>query len=208
MIRIKICGVTRPSDVDAIAAFGADAIGLNFYPGSPRFVDLATAKQILQTCTTKAVGVFVESTPEPIQAMAAELPLAAVQTYREPPFDESFAVPHIPAFRVRSEADLASIRIYLNRCLHKPAAILIDSHTPHFGGSGIAAPWHLLAGFGAGVPLILAGGLTPHNVNEAIRLVRPQGVDVASGVESAPGVKDPFKVKDFLDAARAGFSAL
>jgi phosphoribosylanthranilate isomerase len=93
--------------------------------------------------------------------------------------------------------------------LRLPAAVLVDGHSPHvLGGTGVTAPWHLLAGVDFGVPLILAGGLTPDNVAEAIRIVRPWGVDVASGVEKSPGVKDLAKVNDFIAVVREVGSAL
>ena len=113
----------------------------------------------------------------------------------------------MPAFRVKDQAGLDAVKGFVKaaRALGRaPAAVLIDSHvTGQFGGTGERAPWELLQHFDAGVPLILAGGLTPENVAEAVSLVRPWGIDVASGVESAPGVKDPEKVARFVKNARS-----
>jgi phosphoribosylanthranilate isomerase len=112
----------------------------------------------------------------------------------------------IPAFPVRDASSLQQIEAWLDRLRFLnglPAAILVDAHVPGMhGGTGQTAPWQLLADFRPGVPLILAGGLTPDNVADAIRIVRPYAVDVASGVESKPGVKDPDKIRRFIDAVR------
>ena len=110
--------------------------------------------------------------------------------------------PLVVAYRVRGPIDLEAIRADVEP-RHQFAAVLIDAHVPgQFGGTGQTAPWHLLAGFDPGVPVILAGGLTPENVAEAVRIVRPYGVDVASGVESSPGRKDAEKMRRFVDAVR------
>lgn len=208
IFRIKICGVRSVHDAALVRQ--ADAVGLNFYRASPRCVDLDTAKAIVREIPIQSVGVFVESSPLPVRSIAAELGLSAVQTYCEPQFSNDFApTPHLPAFRVRTADDLASIRSYVLNQTTLPLAVLVDSHSETaLGGTGNVAPWELLADFYAGVPLILAGGLTPGNVADAIRIVKPSGVDVASGVESLPGIKDRYKVADFLAAAREAFAAL
>ena len=112
----------------------------------------------------------------------------------------------IPAFAVQDATSLLQITSHLEKWRSLgdvPAAILVDAHVPgQYGGTGQVAPWHLLVDFDPGVPLILAGGLTPENVAEAIRIVRPYAVDVASGVESSPGKKDPDKMRRFIDAVR------
>jgi phosphoribosylanthranilate isomerase len=113
---------------------------------------------------------------------------------------------HIPAFPVHDRQSLVEITRYLALCRdlgHVPAAVLVDAHAPgRYGGTGQTAPWDLLADFRPGVPLILAGGLTPDNVAEAVRIVRPYGVDVASGVEQSPGHKDPDRMRRFVANAR------
>jgi phosphoribosylanthranilate isomerase len=120
--------------------------------------------------------------------------------------EDTFPFAHVPAFRVKDAAGLDLVRRYVEAATalgRRPAAVLIDSHVEgQFGGTGRVAPWELLVGFDPGVPLILAGGLTPDNVAEAISLVRPWGVDVASGVESAPGRKHPGLVERFMKNAR------
>lgn len=205
MVRVKICGVSTPADAAFAADCGADAVGLNFYPKSPRFLAYAQAEAIVRELSafTAAVGVFVDTPDVDIRTHARQLGLRAVQTYSaDPPASSFFPAAHIPAFRVKDATDLESIRRFVTAC--RPAAVLIDSFVPgEMGGTGHKAPWQLLAGFNPGVPVILAGGLTPANVADAITLIRPWGVDVASGVESAPGRKDPGRVRAFVQAARS-----
>ncbi len=139
-------------------------------------------------------------------AVAFQLGLRGVQTYDDdPPAEDPFPFAHVPAFRVQDAAGLDRIRKFVETATavgRRPSAVLIDSHVEgQMGGTGRKAPWELLAGFDPGVPLILAGGLTPENVGEAVTLVRPWGVDVASGVESAPGRKDPGKVARIVKIA-------
>jgi phosphoribosylanthranilate isomerase len=201
-IRIKICGVTTPEDARHAAEAGADALGLNFYPKSPRFVTPAQAAGIVRALPpfTAPVGVFVQMPLRQATAIAFQLGLRGVQTYDAPP-EDAFPFAHIPSFRVKDAAGLDQIRRFVAAC--RPAAVLVDSFVDgQLGGTGHRAPWDLLVGFDPGVPLILAGGLTPENVAEAIATVKPWGVDVASGVESAPGRKDPVKVARFIEAAR------
>ena len=134
--------------------------------------------------------------------------LHALQIHAAAP-DPTATAPYslIVAFSVKDAADLVAITAYLDRCRgtgRLPAALLIDAHVPGLhGGTGRTAPWDLLADFRPGVPLLLAGGLTPENVAEAIRRVRPYAVDVASGVESSPGRKDVDKMRRFIDNARS-----
>ncbi len=205
MIRVKICGVTTVADAVHAADCGADALGLNFYEKSPRYLSAALARAIVWELPpfVAPVGVFVETGVIDTLQRATDLGLRAAQIYRND-FDELPARYHpafIPSFRVRDEIDLIEIRTFLRGC--RPHAILIDSFVPGaMGGTGHRAPWDLLAGFDPGVPIILAGGLTPDNVAAAIERVRPWGVDVASGVESSPGVKDAGKVRAFVKAAK------
>jgi phosphoribosylanthranilate isomerase len=209
-VRVKICGLTTPADAERVAAGGADLVGLNFYPRSPRCISETAARAILDVLPAhvEAVGLFVNESAEQIRAVVQRLALRTVQWHG----DAGPAVPTddyrlIPAFPVRDADSLAAIRAYLARCEKAgrwPAALLVDAHVPGaYGGTGRTAPWRLLGDFRPGVPLILAGGLTPDNVADAVRIVRPDAVDVASGVESAPGVKDPDKVRRFIDAVRA-----
>lgn len=208
-VRVKICGVTTPDDARHAAECGADAVGLNFYPKSPRFLDPQSAAAIVRALPpfTAPVGVFVGMPLRQVCAVAYQLGLRGVQTYDDrPPDEDPFPFAHVPAFRVKDADGLEHVRRFVEeakRLDRPPAAVLVDSHVDgQMGGTGHRAPWELLRGFDPGVPLILAGGLTPENVAEAVTLVRPWGVDVASGVESAPGRKDPDRVVRFLRAVR------
>lgn len=214
-LRVKICGVTTPADVAACAKAGADAVGVNFHPASPRYVDPRQSRPLLRSIPPlmAGVGVFVGLPLRQITAMAYQLGLRTIQVHgenREP--DDPFPFSLVAAFRVRDRQTLTEIDRYLEMCRsagHLPGAILLDAFVEgKEGGTGQAAPWNLLADYKPGVPLILAGGLTPENVAEAIRIVRPDGVDVASGVEESPGRKDPDKVKRFVANARAAAAAI
>jgi phosphoribosylanthranilate isomerase len=209
MIRIKICGVKSPEEARIVAEAGADAVGLNFYPPSPRFVTPSQASAIVRALPafTAPVGVFVDMPLRQVCTIAYQLGLRGVQTYdNQPPTEDSFPFAHIPAFRVNSAEQVQAIAQWVRSAQaagRGPAAVLIDAHVPgQVGGTGRTAPWELLVGVDLGAAIILAGGLTPENVGQAIRLVRPWGVDVASGVESAPGRKDPVRVAQFVKAAR------
>ncbi|MBA4066248.1 MAG: phosphoribosylanthranilate isomerase [Isosphaera sp.] len=213
MVRVKICGVTTPDDARRAADAGADAVGLNFYPRSPRHVTPSQAAAVVRALPpfTAPVGVFVGTPVRQVCAVAFQLGLRAVQTYDDqPPDEDPFPFAHVPAFRVKDAAGLDHVRRFVAAATaagRPPAAVLIDSHVEgQLGGTGRVAPWHLLDGFDPGAPIILAGGLTPENVAAAVAAVRPWGVDVASGVESAPGRKDPDRVARFVAAARAGES--
>ena len=207
-VRVKICGVTRAADVAAAVAAGADAVGVNCYPKSPRYLDPLRAGELLRAVPplVDAVGVFAVQPVRQVCALAFQLGLRVVQYHAETQVPEDAApFAFVPAFRVRSAADLALVDAYLAACReqNRPvAAVLVDGHAPGLlGGTGVTAPWDVLAQWRPGVPLVLAGGLTPDNVADAVRRVRPFAVDVAGGVESAPGVKDPIKVRDFVAAA-------
>jgi phosphoribosylanthranilate isomerase len=215
MFRIKICGVTRPEDAAHAVACGADAIGINFFPGSPRFVPADLAREIVEAVADRAevVGVFVNESPETIVSLCGTLGIRRVQLHGEEP---SADASRIPLWRVRAvHAD----RIQdLTALLAYPCeAFLFDAGSRGaYGGTGRELAWGELAerfpgiadlqgGAGARKPWLLAGGLTPSNVERAILEARPFGVDVASGVESSPGRKDPDKVKSFIERAKAGF---
>lgn len=204
-IRIKFCGVTAPDDAIAAAEAGADFIGLNFSAHSVRRVDLDQARVVAEALPhfNHFTGVYVEQSWDEIASVNRAVKLMHCQTYATPwPGERFTAAGHIAAFRVRSAEDIAEIHTLLSSS-PKPMAVLIDSFVPGaMGGTGHKAPWELLAGQDFGVPLILAGGLTPENVGEAIRVVKPWGVDVASGVESSPGRKDAGKMRAFVQAVR------
>lgn len=210
MIRIKICGVRSIADAAMAADAGADAIGLNFYRPSPRYLDPREALVLMREFPlfTAAVGVTVDMPLRQACALGFQLGLHALQTYPEgAPGEDSFPFAHIAAFRVSSPQALAAITEYVASARSlgcAPAAVLVDAHVPgQMGGTGQQIPWEWLEGVDFGAPLILAGGLSPDNVAEAVRRVQPWGVDVASGVESSPGQKDPTKVQAFIEHARA-----
>ncbi len=208
-LRIKVCGITTVEDARDAAVLGADALGLNFYEGSPRRVAPDTAQAIVRDLPpfVEPVALYVN---QPLRAVFQALnSLGGVRTFQwhggRPELCDAYPFRMIAAFAVRDRGSLADITHYLEtaRGLGKaPAAILVDAHVPgQHGGTGQRAPWDLLADFRPPEPLILAGGLTPENVAEAVRLVRPYGVDVASGVESAPGRKDVEKMRRFIGNA-------
>ena len=203
-VRIKICGITTPADAALAAKLVADLIGLNFYLPSPRHISQTQAAAILSTLprSVEPVALFVNEPLGHAERAALELGIRTVQVHGDHS-ELPQRVRLIPAFAVRGPESLTQISAYLQLLTSAGAsavAILVDAHVPGMhGGTGQTAPWHVLAGFDPGVPLILAGGLTPDNVAEAIRIVRPHGVDVASGVESAPGCKDSEKLKRFIE---------
>lgn len=214
-VRVKICGITHPEDMDHVVEAGADAVGLNFHAPSPRFVTPGQAAALLDRLPplVEPVGVFVRHTLVAAQVHLHSLPrIRLVQLHGGPhAIGAVGAILHVPAFQLRDAGGLLEIMDYLDACTKAgatPAAILIDGYAPGMvGGTGRTAPWNLLEGFSPGVPLILAGGLTPDNVAEAVRVVRPFAVDVAGGVESSPGRKDRGKVRAFVQAAREGMPA-
>lgn len=208
-VRVKICGVTTPEDVRLVADAGADAVGVNFYAKSPRFVSPQQADVLLREVPplVEAVGVFVGLHTRQICALAYQLGLRSVQYLADiHDVEDPYPFRQIAVFRVRDRATIDEISHYLEQCRARrflPAAVLVDAHVVgQFGGTGVTAPWDLLRNLHLEIPLILAGGLNPENVGEAISIVRPYAVDVASGVEAAPGRKDHDKVRRFIDSVR------
>jgi len=221
VFQIKICGITNPADAAAAVDAGADAIGLNFYPLSRRFVSQDFARLITTTLpveTTK-VGVFVNASPADIRSIIGHVRLSAIQLHGSEPAEIVAQLPTfypvLSAYRCDARG-LAPCSEYLKQCRscgRSPDAVLLDAAaeaTDEYGGTGRVADWKRIArerDLIGNVWLVLAGGLTPDNVAEAIRIVRPHAVDVASGVESAPGKKDAAKMRDFVAAARDAFAA-
>jgi phosphoribosylanthranilate isomerase len=200
---IKICGITSPEDAEWAVKAGANAIGVNLWPQSKRFVDDSTARAVLAAVPRGVlkVGVFVNASPRDVRDKMVDLGLDHAQLHG----DESaadFAASTFPpsrfirAVRVRDEASFAAAEDW------RAAMFLYDAHVAGYGGGGITAPWALIAKH-ARRPFLLAGGLTPANVRQAIEATQADGVDVASGVESAPGKKDPQLVGLFVAAAKA-----
>jgi phosphoribosylanthranilate isomerase len=225
MFRIKICGITNVADALAAADAGADTIGLNFYPKSSRFIEADVAWPILRAVPPQLgrVGVVVNENAEAINRLLLQLGsiapsgLQAIQLHGDEPPEILGAIRAKHLIRARRFTDdgIAAIAADLEACdkmRRLPDAVLVDAATPgRYGGTGTTVSWSDLADHRRwlhNVPLILAGGLTPDNVAEAIRVVRPHGVDVASGVELSPGKKDHAKVRDFVAAAREAFAGL
>lgn len=203
-VRIKICGITNVEDARAAVAAGADALGFMFYERSPRCVSPHAAAEIVRAVPpfVARVGVFVNASEAEVRRAVAESGVDTVQFHGDetPEFCRRFAPLKVyKAFRIQSAASLAGLREY------DTDAWLLDSFVPgQLGGTGARFNWELaVEAKKFGRPIILAGGLTPENVAEAVRQVRPYAVDVSSGVESAPGRKDPQKLKDFIAAAKA-----
>lgn len=219
MFQIKICGITRVCDAVAAADAGADAIGLNFFAGSSRNVSPLDALSIVEAVAGRAlaVGVFVNSPAEEIAQIADQLKLDAVQLHGDEPASILRALPQrrvIKAFRVGSDG-LAPLRAWFDDAMRGalyPEAVLIDGCRPgEYGGTGQIADWSAAAAYTRTPnmpPLVLAGGLRPENVAEAIVQVRPTAVDTAGGVETAPGIKCPNLINAFVAAARCGFNSL
>jgi phosphoribosylanthranilate isomerase len=229
LFRIKICGLTTVDDALFAAEQGADALGLNFYPKSPRYLSSERAAEIAAAVNSLAVGqnvrktgVFVNESESALVAIAQAAGLDAWQLHGDEPAELIASLKAksgeqrqvLRAFRCR-EPDLGAVERYLNECNTAgslPDAVLLDAYAPDaFGGTGKVVDWHVVREQRSrlsGLPVILAGGLTPDNVAEAIRTARPDGVDVASGVESSPGVKDPMKVRDFIAAARGALEEI
>ncbi|MGE3297032.1 MAG: phosphoribosylanthranilate isomerase [Porticoccaceae bacterium] len=203
MIRVKICGITRETDAQAAADAGADAIGLVFHPASPRCVSLAMAASIVRSVGpfVTTVGLFVDAAPDRVREVLARTGIHLLQLHgsETPDYCAQFGVPFIKALRMAPGLDPATAAA----CYPAAAGLLFDAWDPVVaGGTGTGFDWSRLPVLRE-QPLILAGGLAPANVAAAVRQVRPYAVDVSSGVEAAPGIKDPRLLRDFIEAAKA-----
>ena len=198
--RIKICGITRPGDARAAAEAGADAIGLVFYPPSPRYLSLERAREIRDALPpfVQSVALFVNADAAQVSQVIGRVHPAMLQFHGEetPEFCAQFGMPFVKTVRVKPGVDALE---YL-RPFSRAAAWLFDSHVPEYGGAGESFDWALVPATERSV--ILSGGLSQANVAEAIRRVRPWGVDVSSGVESAKGIKDAAKIAAFIAEVR------
>jgi phosphoribosylanthranilate isomerase len=211
VVRVKICGVTRVDDAVACAQLGADWIGINFHPGSPRYVapDDAGAIVAALPSSAQAVGVFVDRAASEVAGMANRLGIGILQLHGdEPPEDllelRSFQI--VRAFRLDRASEWGAVTEYLARAVklgRAPDAVLIDARVPgQRGGTGALITDDVLGAIPPLPRLILAGGLTPENVEERTARARAWMVDVASGVESSPGRKDLARVEAFIQAAQ------
>ena len=203
--RVKMCGITRPEHARAAADAGTDAIGLMFYEPSPRYVTRERARDVCAALPPliSVVGVFVNPEPREVAAVVEDLPVDMLQFHGDEPPDlcAKAGKPYLKAVRVRTRDDIvrASARYRDAR------ALLLDAHHDAlWGGTGTRFDWNMVPD-DVNHPIVLAGGLTPENVADAIRVVRPFAVDVSGGVESAPGVKDARSMEQFMkEVASAG----
>ena len=201
-VKVKICGITSVADGVAAVEAGADMIGLMFYERSPRHISAATAAEISRALSPfiVKVGVFVNPDEDTVMRAIGQCGVTLLQFHGEetPEFCAQFGVMSMKAFRVRDAASLLALPNYATD------AYLLDAYSPDaHGGTGAKFNWDLAINAKQhGKPIFLAGGLTPENIGEAVRQVQPFGVDVSSGVESAPGKKDHAKVQAFIKAAR------
>jgi phosphoribosylanthranilate isomerase len=199
--RVKICGITRPGDGVAAASAGADAIGLVFYPKSPRYLSAERAVEIRDALPpfVQTVALFVNPDAAQVAQVLGRVKPAMLQFHGDetPEFCGQFGVPFVKACRIRAGVDASQ---YLQP-FSRAAAWLVDSYVPEYGGVGESFDWSLVPR-GLARPLILSGGLEQKNVVRAIQAVRPWGVDVSSGVESAKGIKDAAKMTAFVAEVR------
>lgn len=199
--RIKICGLTRPEDVRAAVAAGADAIGFVFYPPSPRAVGIEEAAELVALLPpfVTSVGLFVNATQAELDAVLARVPLQLLQFHGDEAESDCarYGRPWIKAARMRPGVDLLEFSSFHPRA----SGILVDAFVEGYGGGGRTFDWSLIPD-GFVRPLVLSGGLDADNVTEAVRRVRPWAVDVSSGVESAKGIKDAAKIAAFIAGVR------
>jgi phosphoribosylanthranilate isomerase len=195
--RVKICGMTRRQDADFAAESGADAIGLVFYPPSPRALTIAQAQDVVSGIApfVSVVGLFVDPDKEQVSQCLDALPVDIIQFHgnESPAFCEQFARPYIKAIRMKPGTDLKQ----LTEAHSKARGFLLDAYQPGVpGGTGKTFDWSLIADIDR--PVILAGGLNAGNVQQAIQQVRPFAVDVSGGVESEKGIKSHDKISAFM----------
>jgi phosphoribosylanthranilate isomerase len=215
-IRVKVCGITSVADARMVAQAGAHWIGLNFYSKSPRFVTKECAAEIVRALppSCEAVGLFVNEPPDEVANTAHRVGLGFVQLHGDEDASDLARLQGlkiVKALRVGNASDVIAARNLSAACASlglSTFAWLFDAHAPGLlGGTGRIIPFELLGILASEIAqlgrVILAGGLTPENVTERVRAFRPWMVDVASGVELSPGIKDPKRVRDFISAVRA-----
>ena len=201
MIKIKICGITTLEDALVAAEAGADALGFNFYKKSPRCIEPDKAAEIIEQLPPfiVPVGIFVNEREDKIREIKARTCIQAVQFHGDesPEFCQRFGGRVIKAFQVKDKETLKTMAHY------RVGAFLLDSYRDDVrGGTGVTFDWHLAVVAKTFGKVILAGGLNPENVAEAVKLVQPYGVDVAGGVEKDQGTKDHAKIKKFITEVR------
>ena len=203
MTAVKICGITRQADAAAAARYGAHAIGFVFFAKSPRNVGLAVARDVVNALPPfmSAVGLFVNPAADEVANVLANVRLDLLQFHGEetPEFCAGFGVPFIKAARVKAGLDL----IQYARDYRVARGLILDAFVDGtHGGTGTAFDWSLIPS-SLPLPIVLSGGLNPANVADAIRRVSPWAVDVSSGVEASPGIKDPQKIAAFMKEVRS-----
>ncbi|MDQ3776085.1 MAG: phosphoribosylanthranilate isomerase [Pseudomonadota bacterium] len=197
-VRVKICGITRPEDGALAAALGADAVGFVFHPKSPRMVGVERARAIVAALPpfVTRVGLFVNAAPDAIEAVLRAVALDVLQFHGEEPAEDCrcYGRPYIKAIRMRPDVDLRGFAV----AYHDAGALLLDAYVEGIeGGTGQRFDWSRVPKDLA-KPIILAGGLTPDNVTQALAVVNPYAVDVSGGVERDTGIKDEEKMRRFI----------
>ena len=211
--RIKICGLTRADDVRAAVAAGADAIGLVFYPQSPRYVTPRQAAELIRVVPpfVSCTGLFVNASPDEVAAVTSIAPLGLVQLHGDETVADSAAIAaacgrqFLRVFRVKPDTTPADLLEYEQQCrVASPlfSSLLLDTYVDAYGGAGKVFDWSLIPKELA-PRVVLSGGLSVHNATDAVVRVRPYAVDISSGVEAAKGIKDARKIADFIAAVRA-----
>jgi len=202
-VKVKVCGMTSLKDALVAVEGGADAVGFIFYKKSPRSVTMKTVREIVLELPpfVDTVGVFVDETAEQVNKIADYCNLDIIQLHGDesPTYCKKIRRKVIKAFRIK---DMQSVKKISN---FQVSGFLLDTFSEKLhGGTGKVFDWNLALPAKKFGPVIMAGGLTPNNVQQAVRQIRPYGVDVCSGVESEPGIKDHKKVRAFLNNAKAG----
>lgn len=203
--KIKICGITNQEDAEAAVHEGADALGFVLYSHSPRYVEPAVAKRIIGRLPpfVLPVGVFVNQDLDTVRHLFDDCGFALAQLHGDesPGFCESLNRPVLRAIRLRDRSSFLAVAEFKGRTGVRGFVVDAFSNTA-YGGTGHTTDWSLAGEMAKAAPILLAGGLTPENVQEAIRRVQPYGVDVSSGVEESPGRKDPDKIRAFIRSVR------
>lgn len=203
--KVKICGVTNMDDAVAAVRAGADAIGFVLYRHSPRYITPSAVKRIVQALPPflVSVGVFVNEDPQRVRTIMDDCGLSLAQLHGDESstYCERLNRPALRALRLRDHGSLLALAEYKGRAGVR--GFVVDTYSDGaYGGTGQTSDWSLAAEAARAAPILLAGGLTPENVQMAIQHVRPYGVDVSSGVEHSPGKKDHAKIAAFLRAAK------
>lgn len=204
-VLVKICGITNVDDALDAVELGADFLGFNFYPDSLRYVDPDLAREIIDDIpgAIQKVGVFVNADPAYVINLAVDLQLDILQFHGDetPEYCNEFGRPWWKAFRLKDETELSQIKLY------ESSVFVVDSFVEKaFGGTGVVSNWDLSIQAKQYGQLVLSGGLKPDNIELAVRTVRPYAVDVASGIELSPGIKDRHKMEEFILRAKGVMS--